>query len=72
MPCWRVAWGVGIPKWAARKCHDLGGHKLTVHAFNGISMANEGDVILAVDPEQKQVAVVSEEDFERQFEVVEE
>ena len=73
MPCGRVAWGVDVPKWVARKCHlDVHGHKLTVHAFNGVSMAKEGDVILAVDAEQKQVTVVSEEDFKRQFEVVEE
>lgn len=72
MLCWRVAWGVGIPAWVARKCHSTFGHQLTVNGFNGVSFAKEGDVILAVDPEQKEVAHVSKEDFELQFEVVEE
>jgi len=69
---WRVKWGDGVPAWVARKCHSTGGHRLTVNGYDGVSVANEGDVILSVNPKENEVAFVSKECFELNFEVVEE
>jgi len=68
---WRVVWGGGAPAWVARKCHSKSGHRLTVNGFDGVSIANEGDVILLINPKEDKVAMVSKKCFELNFEVLE-